>query len=449
MHRSKKFKIAMIITLLIIELCFVSLTIKSFCNKNLKEIKLEHKVDKKKFSMYVQNDTGGYDEYTESNLFPEGYNLNLEKSSCVDTNGNVLNGVLTITGANITISSNKTTYCYLYFDLLENIEIDVSTDGESGLMPVGGTYTNSATCNSGSITWSNKYQRIEIGDLTKPTKCNVTFTKDTGIKTLLRDEVETNAETNTYGYRYSGMNPDNYMWFNNEMWRIIGSIPTCLTASCGSNTTNLVKIIRNDSIGILAFDGTTSGYTGAWGSNTLYNLLNSYFYGANGTTGNSWCSSYGGTIYGKCLYQNVGIKSTSYYGKMLKKVYWNTGKSDCNIYPSESYSNEIATRTISNYIGLMTASDYAYAGSNNWHNQSMSSIASGSRYNWLFSQSSEWTSIQYKSNTTQALMIDYDGSMNKYVTRNGKSVRPVVYLDESVYVISGTGTESDPYIIGM
>ena len=28
------------------------------------------------------------------------------------------------------------------------------------------------------------------------------------------------------GYRYQGENPNNYVWFNNEMWRIIGSIPT-------------------------------------------------------------------------------------------------------------------------------------------------------------------------------------------------------------------------------
>ena len=295
------------------------------------------------------------------------------------------------------------------------------------------------------MTWSDKYQRLEIGDLTKKgTKCNITFNKDINIKTLLRDEVESKATSNN-GYRYMGQNPNNYIWFNNEMWRIIGSIPTCLTASCGNNTTNLVKIIRNDSIGILAYDGTTSGQTGAWGSNTLYRLLNTYFYGATGTTGNNLCSSYGGEIYGKCNYQNIGIKSTSYYGKMLEKVYWNTGKSDDAVYTSESYTNEIATRTVTAYVGLMTASDYAYAGKIT----SAMNGSSSTNSNWLFSQSSEWTSIQRKSNTTRALMIDYDGKMNEYDARYGKSVRPVVYLDESVYIISGTGTEADPYIIGM
>jgi hypothetical protein len=31
----------------------------------------------------------------------------------------------------------------------------------------------------------------------------------------------------------------------------------------------------------------------------------------------------------------------------------------------------------------------------------------------------------------------------------GYGVRPVLYLDSTTYVIEGTGTNADPYIIGM
>ena len=58
-------------------------------------------------------------------------------------------------------------------------------------------------------------------------------------------------------WRYVGKNPDNYISFNGELWRIIGVMPnmTYCTGSYGNadecNTTSngsLVKIIRNQSI---------------------------------------------------------------------------------------------------------------------------------------------------------------------------------------------------------
>ena len=47
-------------------------------------------------------------------------------------------------------------------------------------------------------------------------------------------------------YRYTGANPNNYVSFNNELWRIIGVFPT---DDGTGNIENRVKIIRNESIG--------------------------------------------------------------------------------------------------------------------------------------------------------------------------------------------------------
>ena len=48
---------------------------------------------------------------------------------------------------------------------------------------------------------------------------------------------------------YKGINPNNYIKFNNEMWRII---------SIGAD--NTIKIMRNESIGDMAFDTTGGTY---------------------------------------------------------------------------------------------------------------------------------------------------------------------------------------------
>ena len=54
--------------------------------------------------------------------------------------------------------------------------------------------------------------------------------------------------------RYYGSNPNNYVLFNNELWRIIGVF--------GDN----VKLVRNESLGILSWD-VTSGINKNWGIN--------------------------------------------------------------------------------------------------------------------------------------------------------------------------------------
>jgi len=113
---SRKFFRVIIPVLIVIEFFSVFLSIKSFVNRDLKEIKEEHAIDKENYGMYIQNDEGKYVEYTDSVFFPEGYDLNLEKSSCVDVKGNAINDILSINETSITMVSNKTAYCYLYFD---------------------------------------------------------------------------------------------------------------------------------------------------------------------------------------------------------------------------------------------------------------------------------------------------------------------------------------------
>ena len=116
---NKKLWIITITLLVVIECVFTYLSVKSYGNKDIKEIKEENKVNKEMFSMYVENKDGEYVEYTDSEYYPIGlkYYFNEERSNCTDNKGKVVNDVISYNNNKITVSSNKTLYCYLYFDL--------------------------------------------------------------------------------------------------------------------------------------------------------------------------------------------------------------------------------------------------------------------------------------------------------------------------------------------
>ena len=102
--------------LLGIELITLFLGIKSFGNKNntLDDIKLLDSKSDNLFAIMVKDASGNYNE---SSTFPEGaYVLNETMSSCVDNNGNKIENVLSYSDGVVSARTNKTVYCYLYFD---------------------------------------------------------------------------------------------------------------------------------------------------------------------------------------------------------------------------------------------------------------------------------------------------------------------------------------------
>ena len=68
--------------------------------------------------------------------------------------------------------------------------------------------------------------------------------------------------------------------------------------------------------------------------------------------------------------------------------------------------------------------------------------------NWLY-LSSEWTITPVSSGTTSAIRKTTSTSgVGTTVTTNG-SIRPTMYLIEDVYIIGGTGTQTDPYVVKL
>ena len=102
--------------LLGIEITTLFLGIKSFGNKNntLDDIKLLDSKSDNLFAIMVKDSSGNYNE---SSTFPTGaYILNETLSSCVDNNGNKIDNALSYESGHVYTRTNKTVYCYLYFD---------------------------------------------------------------------------------------------------------------------------------------------------------------------------------------------------------------------------------------------------------------------------------------------------------------------------------------------
>ncbi|MBR4231072.1 MAG: hypothetical protein IKR74_02825 [Bacilli bacterium] len=116
-------------------------------------------------------------------------------------------------------------------------------------------------------------------------------------------------------WRYAGKNPDNYIEFNDELWRIIGIMPNIkyCTGTYGTNTEcnstrigSFVKIIRNGSLGSFLWDYKQTGVgtsTSAYGSNDwsdsqLMLMLNgsNYLFTGYDVSGNKLHQMYGNGI---------------------------------------------------------------------------------------------------------------------------------------------------------
>jgi len=458
--------IALLIMILMV--LFIGNIVKIHRNKaKLENINLKtSKIDREKFAIYVEDD-GEYVEYDNDTFPTDGYTFNSELSNCVDVKGNIVENILSLNGNSVTVTSNKTVYCTLYFDIIPpDIKI---TLGENALTKPSKTIN----CSNGTTGtyWDSKYRGLVFGSGTNTsTNCSISGSDATSLG-YLKDIVEgttvsfgntgvVDESSDNAGYRYEGKEPNNYIWFNDEMWRIIGSIPVCTTSGCGNSSTRLVKIIRNESIGGLVSDGKSSGNTGEWGSNTLYKLLNGCYYGKkntsdydlnnSGTLCSTYCNGYSSAAKVGCDYTNIGISNdaSDYYGSMVENVYWNTGASTNAAAASTVYTNEKVTQTVAGRIGLMSASDYGYAASFGRGNLSAYSNVNYMGSDWLYGQGYEWTNIQSSSNTDHALNVSNSGFATGNA-RYGYAVRPVLYLSASVYVVSGDGSEVNPYQIAM
>ena len=328
----------------------------------------------------------------------------------------------------------------------------------SNTFPSKGLYQIDITCDNADGVWDIDNWKLDIKNITGNVSCNVSFTSN---PKLLSNVVNTTSASGVVsgngllykpddnGVRYKGNNPNNYIWYNKELYRIIGKTPVCTAVNTDGtcktwNNNGLVKIIRNDSIGGLSYNANTTS-SSTWVGSTIQKNLNECFLGQINSRNNSTCAAYCYSYYSgsykpvaKCDYTQNGIAlSGDYYNMIYDGVYWNIGVTDsASTTGKTQYDKEKTSQTSTNLkIGLMYASDYGYAmnSTNDYKN------------NWLFTKGFEWTMTAYSSSSP--VIVSYYGGLNFYFASVGYAVRPVLYLKSNVYVVSGDGSEGNPYKI--
>ena len=345
----------------------------------------------------------------------------------------------------------------------------LSLDGKSiTSFPSKGLYKANVSCEGADGKWLYDDWKLAIENITGDVSCDIKF--ETITKTYFNDYITGLAGTtqgteqvvNENGYRYEGKNPNNYVWFNNEYWRIIGVFDTEVVKS--DNTTeskSLVKIIRADVLDGLTWDKSN---TNDWTAASLNKLLNGAYYNAQDGTSSGYCYGYSTTVTANCDYTKKGIQSG--YRNMIAKATWYLGGYSSTSATAESfYGYERGTTVYSGrptkttgYIGLMYPSDYGYSvlSSSCARTINLGSYNSGTcaGQSWLYGKGYEWTISPRSSDSRSVLYLGSVGSLSignlssNYADR-GYGASPVLYLDASVYKIDGEGTLDKPYIIGM
>ena len=269
-------------------------------------------------------------------------------------------------------------------------------------------------------------------------------------------------ETVDNNLRYIGANPDNYVLFNDELWRIIGVMNSVETAS--GTTESLVKLIRNDSIGEFSWDNKSQHGSSVWSDSALQIVLNEGAY-YNRTSGICPSGQDGGTT--NCDFSETGLKEGT--KEMIEEVIWKLGGPSDYATASEFYGYERGTDVYegrptewSGKIGLMYPSDYGYATSggsttnrttcletvisrNGWYNAS-------DCYNndWLLdSSAAQWTLTPRSSDSSTVFDVVYSGNLFSSYAYFGSGARPSIYLKSNIVISGGTGTSTDPYTLSV
>ena len=265
--------------------------------------------------------------------------------------------------------------------------------------------------------------------------------------------------------RYYGADPANYVTFNGESasWRIIGIVD------------GKVKIVRtigfpfqSSTSNLLSFDNQTTNYGSPnWKTSRLMMTLNpdSYTDSSISSYGATYWNRVNGTCYGgtdnvtvSCDFSSTGLTTTAQ--NMISPTNWYLGSANTvKLYPNDMYSKERDTSVYTTwygYVGLMYASDYAYASDLNSCKEMLSNYDNDStncvETNWFYANYTNgyWTiSGSYGTSGTgfSRIKVTQNGDMLLYKPNSTANLRPSVFLKSNIKIVSGSGTSGSPYVL--
>ena len=394
-------------------------------------------------------------------LKSESFKYTLLKDNIVVGEGNLkdaINGKSLVLNTGLLAKGSTSNY-KLYFWIDGNIENSSSMMNKSlvGMIDVGEktTYINKLYNNSTKTPVTNN---------------SITYQYDT-TNNLMQDTAG--------NIRYYGASPNNYIYFNCdsypstncELWRIIGVFD------------GKIKLMRNETIGKYSWDTSASSVNSGYGVNEwfqadLMKLLNPG-HESESVGGSLYYNSKSGTCYNgnnnattSCNFTSTGIKNNT-TRNMITETTWNLGGwNSSGIFSNVMYEKERGTTTVSNpsdgitrtttwpgKIALPYPSDYGYATDlskcsqklNNYNNSTDSYACrtndwmypiitnSGKTYGWLLTP--------HSSDANDAFYADSLGYVGNFLNLVyfAYGVAPVLYLGSNQDIVSGDGSQSNPY----
>lgn len=221
-------------------------------------------------------------------------------------------------------------------------------------------------------------------------------------------------------YRYIGNTPNNYITYNNELWRIIGVFED-------ENGIKRAKIVRNESIGKKAY-GATSNFA----TSSIKKELDAY-------------------------------PSEDAYSQLDNVTYYMGSSPAPNISADRFYLNERSRKApegSNNYsyqgkVGLLYLSDYYYTyglGINNSCYANATACSSSNKdavlnSSWMYKNVYYWAMDVYTSSNVPVYHFTGEYGLSLSSANSTYEIFPVAYLKSKIIHSDGDGTEEHPYVI--
>ncbi len=308
-------------------------------------------------------------------------------------------------------------------------------------------------------------EKVEIGGMKVP----VTESGD-GLYAIPHDDLEElGQEWNRVEYRYAGVDPDNYVSFNNEIWRIIGLV----NVKTASGVEQRLKIVRTDGVkeqkdfGKYYWDISNNN----WITSKLKDMLNGIYYESGigdcySSSSASQCDFNKGTDLPK------GLDETA-RNMIDKEVIWNLGGwADSDITTRQFYEKERGTAVYNtdrptdwssttevggkhNGIGLIYPSDYGYAVGGEVRNNCLAKDlwfydeGNCKTNDWLKPNNFIWTLSPRSSYSNDEFGVGFSGFVAEENVYSASWVWPVGYLISSTKIVDGSGDINSPFVLSL
>ena len=371
-------------------------------------------------------------------------------------------------------------------------------DGErTDSFPAKGTVAFSkAECdNNTKIYWDNDTWGLYVTNLSEKVKCNLYFKTLENVVTMITnlassDTTNMASDDPDNNIRYIGANPNNYVYFNCddynnqtsdtcELWRIIGVFNN-IEKEDGTKE-NLIKIVRNDSIGQYSWDNkdSTTGAENNNGSSNWVNARLNYLLNPNYENekngGSLYFNSEAGMCYlgennatVKCDFSKTGLKD-DITRNLIQSVVWNLGGLSSSsekmitssLYKAERGNNVYKNNSISwtGKIGLIYPSDYGYAtAGGNTVNRKFCILKELNEWNetdfndcklndYLYEKKfNQWTITPEIDTSWGVYLVFATGNVGENDIGN---IRPTLFLKSNISIGLGDGSLNTPYQLGI